>query len=62
MNVQVAVGIFFLVLALVFAIAVKRDNRPTQNPLPPAVKTRRRIAMIFALVGLGLLLWHFFNR
>ena len=56
--ITLCVGIFFLVLALVFAIAAWKDNRSAGGILIPASKTRRRVAVIFCLVGLGLVLLH----
>jgi hypothetical protein len=56
MYITLAVGIFFLVLALAFGLAARSDYLTAQRQWRPAGKTRRRVAVIFALVGLGLVL------
>ncbi len=57
MHITLAVGIFFLVLAVAFAVAARGDYLAAQRQWFPAGKTRRRVAVIFALVGLGLVLY-----
>jgi hypothetical protein len=47
MNITLIVGLFFLVLAVVFALLALSQGTP-------AAKARRRIAVIFAIVGFGL--------
>lgn len=52
------VGIFFLILAVAFGFSAGRENRASGGSLTPARKARRRVAVIFGLVGLGLVLMH----
>ena len=54
MSITAIVGSFFLVLAAVFGFAACRDYRAAQHQWMPAGRTRRSVAMIFAIVGLGL--------
>jgi len=56
MNISVAVGLFFLFLALVFGVAAFSDFRSAKRQWTPKAKTGRRISIVFALVGLGLVL------
>ncbi len=57
MNITLAVGVFFIVLATVFAVAAARDPRTAGENQVPANRARRRVAMVFAIVGLGLVLY-----
>jgi|CZKM01.1.fsa_nt_gi hypothetical protein len=57
MRITLFVGLFFFVLAVIFGTAARRDYVKAQCQWSPAAKTRRRIAIIFAIVGLGLVLW-----
>ena len=50
------IGVFFLVLAVIFAFGAWTDYKRAERQWSPAAKTRRRIAMIFGIVGVGLLL------
>jgi hypothetical protein len=61
MKITLAVGVSFLFLAAVFGLASLADYRKAQRQSTPAGVTRRRIAIILALVGLGLLLLGWFN-
>jgi hypothetical protein len=56
MRIMLYVGIFFLVLAAVFALAARSDYLAAQRHWMPVGQTHRRIAIIFAIVGLGLVL------
>jgi uncharacterized membrane protein len=58
MPTQVVIGVFFLVLAVIFAVAARADYSKAAGQLTPAVKTRRRVAIIFAVVGWALIIWH----
>ena len=49
-------GLFFLVLGIIFGIAAASDYR-AQKRWTPAGIARRRIAVIFAIVGLSLIIW-----
>jgi hypothetical protein len=60
--ITIIIGGFFLLLAAINAFAMRRDYLAAQKQLTPAVTTRRRIAIIFALVGAGLVLLGVFNR
>jgi len=55
MKTRFHVGIFFLALALVFALAARSDYLASQRHWLPVGKTRGRIAIVFAIVGGGLL-------
>ena len=57
MNIALAIGGFFLVLAVLFALAARRDDVGSGREATAAGKTRRRVAWVFAVVGLGLILW-----
>ena len=48
----------FAVLAVVFAVLAYRDYRRNPGVRTPARKTRTRIAVIFAMVSVGLLIFH----
>jgi len=61
-NIAIVVGVFFVVLAVVFAVAARGDYRAAQRQWTPAGKTRRRIALIFGVVGLGLIFWQLSGR
>jgi hypothetical protein len=56
-NIRRLVGIFFLVLAIIFGIAAGVNYSAAQRQWTPRAKTRRRVAIVFALVGLGLLIF-----
>src|SRR5712692_12130291 len=53
-SIGIIVGLFFVVLAIIFGVAALGDYRKAQRQWTPAGKTRCRIAIIFAIVGLGL--------
>jgi hypothetical protein len=57
MRIPLLVGLVFLVLAAGFAFAARSDFVKAQRQVTPAVKTLRRVAIIFAIVGFGLLIW-----
>lgn len=57
MKIPAIIGVFFLVLAAVFGLATLRSFLVTQGQGLPANKSWTRIAIIFALVGAGLVLW-----
>jgi hypothetical protein len=56
MRISLAVAFFFLVLAVVFAVAARNQAGS------PAGKTRRRVAIIFAFVAAGLILVELLRR
>jgi hypothetical protein len=56
MRISMAVAFFFLVLAVVFAVAARNQAGS------PVGKTRRRVAIIFALVATGLILMELLRR
>jgi hypothetical protein len=56
-RIALAVGVFFLVLATVFAFAARSDFVNAQRQWASAGRTRRRVAVLFAIVGFGLLIW-----
>jgi hypothetical protein len=58
MPTQVVIGVFFLVLAVIFAVAARSEYSKAAGQTTPAVKARRRVAIIFAAVGWGLIIWH----
>jgi hypothetical protein len=49
--------VFFFVLSMVFGIAARNDYVRSQRQWTLAAKARRRTAMSFGFVGLGLILW-----
>ena len=57
MRITLAVGVFFLVLAAIFGFAARSDYLASQRQWTPAGKTRRRISIVFAIVGVSLILW-----
>ena len=57
MRITLAVGVFFLVLSTVFAFAARSEFVNAQRQWTPAGRTRRRVAVMFAIVGFGLLIW-----
>jgi len=61
-RIAIAVGVFFVVLAVVFAVAARGDYRAAKRQWTPGGKTRRRIALLFAVVGLGLIFWQLSGR
>jgi hypothetical protein len=55
---MMAMGLFFLVLAMIFGLAARAGHsRGEQKMEAPATVARRRIAILFAIVGTGLLIW-----
>ena len=62
MQIQLAIGLFFFVFAVIFLIAARSDYVASRRQWSPAAKTRRRIGLIFAIVGLGLVLMNFLRR
>ena len=60
--ITLCVGIFFIVLAIVFAFAAGGEYVRAQRQWTPAGKTRRRVAFIFALVGSSLCAWQILIR
>lgn len=62
MNISLYVGVFFFVLGIIFAFAARSDYVAAQRQCTPAVKTRRRVAIIFAIVGVGLTVLWLLNR
>jgi hypothetical protein len=56
-NIQIVIGCFFIVLGGIYGFAASRDYMTAERKVTPAVKTRRRIAVIFAVVGLVLIGW-----
>lgn len=62
MNVQIVIGCFFVVLGGIYGFAARRDYLAAERKSTPAVKTRWRVALIFALVGLGLIGWRLAMR
>jgi hypothetical protein len=57
MRITLYVGVFFLVLAAVFVLAARSDYLAARCHWMPVGKTRRRIAIISAIVGLVLIFW-----
>ncbi|HEY5909321.1 MAG TPA: hypothetical protein VJA21_01820 [Verrucomicrobiae bacterium] len=57
MRITSLIGLFFLVLAAVFGLAARADYRRSHSRWSPAGITHRRIAVIFGIVGLSLLVW-----
>ena len=49
-----AVGGFFAVLSAVFALLAWRDSRANDDGATIRLKVRRRLALVFALVAVGL--------
>ncbi len=60
MNIGLAIGAFFVVLGIIFGFAARSDYLTASHQWSPAAITRRRIAIIFGLVGIGLLIWHLY--
>ncbi|HWD91513.1 MAG TPA: hypothetical protein VG938_04105 [Verrucomicrobiae bacterium] len=60
--ITIIIGVFFLLLAAINAFAMRRNYLAAQKQQTPAVTAKRRIAIIFALVGAGLVLLGLFNR
>jgi len=53
----IIVGCFFIVLAVIFSFAAASDFRKAGRQWGPAAKAHRKIAIIFAIVGAGLIAW-----
>lgn len=62
MQIMYIIGIFFLVLAVVFGSAARRQYLAAQSHWTPAAKAQKRTAVSFALVGVGLILWKLFMK
>jgi hypothetical protein len=60
--ITIIIGVFFLLLAAINAFAMRRDYLAAQKQQIPAVTARKRIAIVFALVGAGLILLGLLNR
>jgi vacuolar-type H+-ATPase subunit I/STV1 len=56
MRIALAMGFFFLALGIIFGFAAGSDYR-AQKRWTPAGIARRRIAVIFTIVGLALIIW-----
>src|SRR6266567_2831473 len=56
MSIGIIVGLFFVVLAVIFGVAALGDFPKGQRQVAPGRKARCRIAIIFAIGGLGLVL------
>jgi len=56
MHTRFYIGGFYLILSLVFALIAWTNHRASHGQWTPTGKTCRRIAVIFALVGLGLII------
>ena len=59
MPTQVVIGVFFVVLGVIFAVASRSEYSKAAGQSTPAAKTRLRVAIIFGVVGLTLIVWHF---
>ncbi len=59
MRIMLIIGLFFLVLGIIFGFAAASDYRESQKRWTPAGIARRRIAVIFATVGLVLIVLQF---
>ena len=57
MNTTVAVALFFMALATMFAVKLARQHSTGRRGLMPARKAYRRVALIFAIIGGILILW-----
>lgn len=57
MRIPLAMGCFFLALGIIFGFAAGIDYRAAQKRWTPAGIARRRIAVIFSIVGLALIIW-----
>ena len=57
MQLQVIIGIFFMVLAVIFGVSALRQYVKAQGSWTPAGKTHRKMAITFVLVGVGLVIW-----
>lgn len=55
MRIMLIMGLFFLVLGIIFGFAAGSDYRAAQGKWTPAGIARRRIAVIFATIGLILI-------
>jgi len=62
MQITLIVGVFFLVLAAVFAIAGWRDYLSAQRQWTTVSRVRFRTAISFTIVGTGLVLWKLFSN
>ena len=62
MPITVIVGVFFLVLAAVYAIAGWREYLSAQRQWTPLIRVRFRTAISFTIVGAGLILWKLFSN
>jgi len=56
-----AIGLLFLGLAVIFLAAALRDYLRAERKLSPARQTWLRVALIFAVVGIGLQLVSLFR-
>ncbi len=57
MRIPLIIGFFFLVLGILFGLAAAANYRASQARWTPAGIARRRVAVIFAIVGLALIIW-----
>ncbi len=57
MRISLAIGLFFITLGIIFAFAANSEYRAAEKRWTPAGIARRRIAVIFAIVGLALIAW-----
>ena len=56
------VGLFFVLLAIFFVILSVLGNQKTGQEPATARRTRLRLALVFAIVGMGLNVLHAFLR
>lgn len=57
MKIASVIGLFFLVLSAIFGFAARGEYLAAQRRWTPAGRTRRRVGLIFGVVGLALTLW-----
>lgn len=55
--VQPAIGILFIIAALILCLVAARDGRTEQGRWSIAARTRFKIAFIFMAVGIGLVIF-----
>ena len=57
MRITLTIGIFFIVLGLIFTFAAVSDYRKAGRQWSIMARARRKTAIIFAIVGIAIIVW-----
>lgn len=57
MQLQIIIGIFFIVLGVIFGVSACFQYVKARTIWTPGGKTHRNIAITFVFVGVGLVVW-----